>query len=525
MAQDNTKRNRLLAILLLGLIVAAIIFFINQARMQTSEAPTTQPDVIVEASVPDAPSEPITPVEIETPTVAEVPEVEAPSVETVLADPVIAAPAPSVEPLPILPEAPEIAAAPQAPEVPQVENLPDISAVAPLAPELATEEPATASLSPPEFDLVRVEKDGNSVIAGVAEGDGYILLNLDGMPLADTRTNLTGSGQFVIFATLPPKPEPQVLRLQLYESEGTAPVMSTEKVFLTARKPAPAPTPALPPMVDDPLVVADAPTAPKIDFEMAEPQAPTIILADDEGVRVLQPGGDEPPLAVVALDTISYDETGDVQLGGRAAGAGFVRVYVDNAPVATSPVLDNGFWSSDLPEIDTGVYTLRIDEIGADGNVTSRVETPFKREEPARLAELMGLAPAGEEDSSANAGGSETNEEETPQDLQVATSGIDVNISAQSAVQTPGASELSKNLPNAVSGDQNIDLASTDLPDAGSQPIVFKVKTVQPGATLWAIAEERYGDGTQFFKVFEANRDTIRDPNLIYPGQVFNVPD
>ncbi|MEL6702574.1 MAG: LysM peptidoglycan-binding domain-containing protein, partial [Pseudomonadota bacterium] len=51
------------------------------------------------------------------------------------------------------------------------------------------------------------------------------------------------------------------------------------------------------------------------------------------------------------------------------------------------------------------------------------------------------------------------------------------------------------------------------------------VMTVQPGATLWAIARDRYGSGAQFVKVFEANRDRIANPDLIYPGQVFDLPE
>jgi len=49
--------------------------------------------------------------------------------------------------------------------------------------------------------------------------------------------------------------------------------------------------------------------------------------------------------------------------------------------------------------------------------------------------------------------------------------------------------------------------------------------TVQPGYTLWAIARNRYGRGILYVQVFEANRDKIRDPDLIYPGQVFQLPD
>ena len=49
--------------------------------------------------------------------------------------------------------------------------------------------------------------------------------------------------------------------------------------------------------------------------------------------------------------------------------------------------------------------------------------------------------------------------------------------------------------------------------------------TVQRGDTLWAISQDRYGSGFLYVRVFEANRDSIRDPDLIYPGQVFSVPN
>jgi len=48
---------------------------------------------------------------------------------------------------------------------------------------------------------------------------------------------------------------------------------------------------------------------------------------------------------------------------------------------------------------------------------------------------------------------------------------------------------------------------------------------VQPGSTLWAISREHYGEGVLYVRVFEANRERIRDPDLIYPGQVFALPD
>ncbi|MCY4303428.1 MAG: LysM peptidoglycan-binding domain-containing protein [Aestuariivita sp.] len=49
--------------------------------------------------------------------------------------------------------------------------------------------------------------------------------------------------------------------------------------------------------------------------------------------------------------------------------------------------------------------------------------------------------------------------------------------------------------------------------------------TIQRGDTLWAISRKRYGHGVLYVRIFEANRDSIRDPNLIYPGQIFTLPE
>lgn len=48
---------------------------------------------------------------------------------------------------------------------------------------------------------------------------------------------------------------------------------------------------------------------------------------------------------------------------------------------------------------------------------------------------------------------------------------------------------------------------------------------VQPGANLWRIARRVYGRGTRYTVIYQANREQIRDPNRIYPGQLFSLPD
>ncbi len=48
--------------------------------------------------------------------------------------------------------------------------------------------------------------------------------------------------------------------------------------------------------------------------------------------------------------------------------------------------------------------------------------------------------------------------------------------------------------------------------------------TVVKGDCLWNIAKKYYGNGNQYMKIYNANRDKIKKPSLIYPGQVFVIP-
>lgn len=51
-----------------------------------------------------------------------------------------------------------------------------------------------------------------------------------------------------------------------------------------------------------------------------------------------------------------------------------------------------------------------------------------------------------------------------------------------------------------------------------------KTYTVKSGDCLWNIAKRFYGNGAQYTKIYNANRGKIKNPNLIYPGQVLTIP-
>ena len=67
--------------------------------------------------------------------------------------------------------------------------------------------------------------------------------------------------------------------------------------------------------------------------------------------------------------------------------------------------------------------------------------------------------------------------------------------------------------------------AAAEIADAaGGAQNAIRVVTVERGFTLWGIAENMLGSGFDYVQIFNANRDQIRDPDLIYPGQVFTMP-
>jgi nucleoid-associated protein YgaU len=48
--------------------------------------------------------------------------------------------------------------------------------------------------------------------------------------------------------------------------------------------------------------------------------------------------------------------------------------------------------------------------------------------------------------------------------------------------------------------------------------------TVVAGDTLSKIAKREYGDASKWHAIYDANKDTIKNPDLIYPGQTFKIP-
>ena len=67
--------------------------------------------------------------------------------------------------------------------------------------------------------------------------------------------------------------------------------------------------------------------------------------------------------------------------------------------------------------------------------------------------------------------------------------------------------------------------SSTAKPPSGPGAPTARTYTVQKGDTLWKIAKEFYGKGSEWTRIHEANKDVIRDPDLIQPGWSLRIPE
>ncbi len=67
-------------------------------------------------------------------------------------------------------------------------------------------------------------------------------------------------------------------------------------------------------------------------------------------------------------------------------------------------------------------------------------------------------------------------------------------------------------------------MSKKDEKDGADSWSAEQVHEVKKGDTLWKIAEQYYGDGSLYMKIFEANRTILKDPNLIKVGQKLKIP-
>ncbi len=260
--------------------------------------------------------------------------------------------------------------------------------------------------TPPSFDIVRINPQGETVIAGRAMPRAEVVI-LDGgkeigRVIADNR------GEWVFVPSQPLPPGNRELSLRASNPDGTTS------------------------QTDSPVVLVVP--------ERTNGTGPSLAvkIRPDGSIDILQGPEAKEGSGTVSITGARYDSKNRLSLTGTATPKAEVRVYLDDHSLGQVQADAQGRWQlSPKIAIKAGNHNIRADELGADGKVTARAETAF--------------------------------------DMSAA----------------------------ALVGDR---------------------LTVERGNCLWRIARQIYGSGYEYMTIYQANKDQIRDPNRIYPGQVFSIP-
>lgn len=369
----------------------------------------------------------------------------------------------------------------------------------------------------------------------------------------------------------------------LGEDEPEAPAIATGPVAAppaVAPLPEPAPEPVMTPesapepvMTPEPApeaapepVMTPEPAPPPAETQAAETApAPAPVPVQPEPVKVILP----------EFDVVRVAPTGDIVVAGRAAPGSVVTVYDDGRPIGQIKADGRGEWvmlpdeplppgsrelslSSRLADADPvwseKVVVIVVPEIGLDiaGQPTDESSGALVVEVPRTgfdTSEVLQQPPAGEAPPLPRSGDIALSVDVLDYDelgnlgLSGRANGdnnvvvyLDNGLLASALagpdggwriiVERPVAPGLYTLRVDEMAGDKVI--ARLEFPFQRADPKEIESGTllvvVQPGNSLWRLARRTLGEGTRYTVIYQANRDRIRDPDLIYPGQVFEVP-
>jgi len=304
-----------------------------------------------------------------------------------------------------------------------------------------TQTPPPAPAVKPSFDVVRVNPNGDAVVAGRAAPGAKITLLDNGQPVGSATAD--DRGEWVLLPDSAVDPGQHKFSLKAEGDDGASQESEKEVIVVVpkpaediAGQPVAKPSGALalevPKQGDGPTQLLNAPSS-----AMAPATQPTPEPASTTAEATPTPTA-PPPLS---LDTIDYTQDGRAMLSGHTLPGSDLIIYLDNGSLGAAKADQNGRWTF-VPEskAPTGDHEVRVDMVDSAGKVQSRVKVPFAQ------------------------------------------------------------------------------------PDFSQVKLTDDAVIVQPGNSLWRIARRTYGNGLQYTVIYEANKDRIGDPNLIYPGQIFTVP-
>ena len=285
----------------------------------------------------------------------------------------------------------------------------------------------------PKFDVVRVDPEGNIVLAGRAQPNSIIEIKSGAKEIGRVKADSRGEWVFVPGFQL----KPGNIILTLKDSTDPGNIVESQNAVVIGipgadsknRKPLAMVVPRS--EVDkQPTQVVQAPG-----LEVSKPPSTN----DKEKEKNFEEGTKEK--LILTINTIDYDDGDLMVLSGKATAQKFLRVYIDDKIEGSTRSSKAETWSFQVQsKLTPGLYQIRVDLVSEDGKVRKRIQVPFEKVKPINM----------------------------------------------------------KNERRTV--------------------------IIKPGNNLWRIAARVYGSGFRYTEIYKANLDQIRDPDLIYPGQVFKLP-
>jgi nucleoid-associated protein YgaU len=359
----------------------------------------------------------------------------------------------------------------------------------------------------PSFGLLRVEPDGSTVIAGQAGPNAMIEILFGDEKIAEAKAE--PNGDFVAVLDKPLAPGDYEIVLRATQPDGEV-AMSTETAIISV--PEKGKEGELLALVEQPgepsrlintpkPAVTDTPADSGQAAEMEQPAEPEAPAASEETeVAAAEPSAqsgeesaaeDAAKSGDIRIEAVEIDgET--IFVAGAAKAGSQVRVYANEILLGdTVAGPNNRFLVEVKKDLPVGDYIIRADVIApGTAEVVARAAVPFTRDEGVRQAAVA---------------------TDAPQQEQVA--------SAEEGEGTLSVPEPSADLPD------NPPDVSAPVAITGQLQRTDSSVIIRRGDTLWHISRRIYGQGVRYTTIYLANQQQIKDPDMIWPGQIFTLPE
>lgn len=274
------------------------------------------------------------------------------------------------------------------------------------------------------------------------------------------------------------------------------------------------------PKADEPKLAAVAPSASPAPADatkagaLAETQKQVTALAD-----IAPPTKPQPAVADAGprFDVARVDDHGEAAvIAGEAAPGSKVELIRDGQPLDSVVADASGQFVMTPPKLPAGSYELALRAKAPDGTVTQSSRTmPVTVTEAAPPPARVTAAAKPEAKPP----------EKTDDRSDVVASLPAPRLAATSAARprlmgTPKPKAMAR-VPAAgatVASASPSEVFNTTHAEAGGSRVISR------GDSLWALSRLAYGDGNRYAVIFNANREKIHNPNLIYPGQTVVLP-